>query len=328
VKRLTKSEIEARLLTGEELEWKDATKKKQNLKLATAKSRRLFEYLLASKVRAPTGLPLDFIKGLTTVVEAEDDPADKQTSTMTSISVSAWWLDSFKSEGFGGINIYGGPTFEYDFDGDSWLAEGPNGSGKSSIIGAIIWAMTGICPKDHLDITAEDQRPVYSVAGADETEKLVGNWPPIAAYPPSAEQLRTHPKVSVSLTFKNQDADKATVTRTLENGKVRTQSSEGFSVPPVLIDTGLRMPARLANIKFGEGANQLSTSVQRLTGLDDLIALGRLCEGLCNKAREYLAYQKKELATFKQDFERALGGVEYQRALIRAEQRQIMALKL
>jgi hypothetical protein len=57
------------------------------------------------------------------------------------------------------------------------------------------------------------------------------------------------------------------------------------------------MPVRLAALRLDEGRSRLTGAVQKLTGLDDLVAIGALVEGLCHKSREYLSYKKKELAT-------------------------------
>ncbi|WP_085031568.1 hypothetical protein [Ensifer aridi] len=308
--RLTKFEIEAHLLRGDELEWRDATRKKQKLRLSSATSRRLLRFLLDSTVRKPTELPADFVKGLSSTLKGASDPADDVPPQQTSDWKSAWRLESLETEGVGGVNVFGGPLFAYDFDGESWLAEGPNGSGKSSLLGAIIWAMTSIRPRDYVEMQADAVRPVYSLVTGDLVESQVGQWPPLAAFPTSPKELQLNPKVSVTLAFRDDDGNHAKVNRTLENGQVKGNRSQNFVVPPILIEAGLLMPARLASMKFGAGDSQLATSVQRLTGLDDLIAIGQLCEGLCNRGREYLSYKKKELSKFREDFNNALSEAE------------------
>ena len=62
--RLTKTEIEQSLLAGKKIEWKDAAGKKSSIVLDSAKQRRLFAYLLSSKVREVKGIPEDCVKGL------------------------------------------------------------------------------------------------------------------------------------------------------------------------------------------------------------------------------------------------------------------------
>lgn len=310
--RLTKSELENHLLRGDQLEWNDAARKKQKLKLSTAKTRRLFKFILDSNVRKPTELSEEFVGGLACALKSDTDPADEISTDEASSKLSSWRLHSIESEGLGGVNIFGGPTFTHDFEGESWLAEGPNGSGKSSLLGAIVWAMTGTRPRDFGEVSADDYRPVYSASGDDPAEKKIGDWPPFAAFPDRAKDLTVDPTVSVKLNFHDGEGNSSTVTRTLQDRKASGRRSPNFNVPQILIEAGLLMPARLAMMKFGEGGNQLAVSVQRLTGLDDLIAVGLLCEGLCNKAREYLSYRKKEFGTSRDDFESALAEVKFE----------------
>jgi hypothetical protein len=75
VPRLTKSDIERALLTGVAVPWSDASGKPASIQLVTAKQRRLFAYLLNSKVRDVKGLPLRFIEGLAAAHVAVGDPA-------------------------------------------------------------------------------------------------------------------------------------------------------------------------------------------------------------------------------------------------------------
>ena len=138
--RLTKSEIERTLLAGEPVKWQDAHGKECGLALETPEQRRLFAYLLGSKVREPKGLPADFIAGLSLSYDAQDTAPQRASPDAASKMASGpWRLQSIETEGFGGINIWGGTAFHYDFDQESLLLEGPNGSGKSSLLGAVIW---------------------------------------------------------------------------------------------------------------------------------------------------------------------------------------------
>jgi hypothetical protein len=71
----------------------------------------------------------------------------------------------------------------------------------------------------------------------------------------------------------------------------------------------LRMP----QIRFEKGQTPLTHAVQSLTGLDDLIDIGTLVDGLCHKGREYLSTNEKQVQHHKALFESALG--EAQRAI-------------
>lgn len=300
--RLTKSDIEHRLLTGASVAWQDASEKSHALVLGDPKERRLFAFLLGTKVREPTGLSQDFIDRLLAAYGGTDDPASTiATTTAAGSSAGPWRLQSIETEGFGGLNIWNGPPFSFDFDQESLLIEGPNGSGKSSLIAAILWALSGERPRDQADSGAHEPKPVF---GAND--KPVGDWPPIACYPPSAADLKSPPRVRVRLTFQNPQSEVAKVERTLDGGDVTPSIDPGFEVPSVLLETGLLMPARLARLRLDNGGGRLTDAVQKLTGLDDLVAIGALVDGLCHKSREYRSYKRKELTAATNGFNLAI----------------------
>ncbi|MGO9936175.1 MAG: hypothetical protein ACLPH3_00750, partial [Terracidiphilus sp.] len=83
-------------------------------------------------------------------------------------------------------------------------------------------------------------------------------------------------------------------------------TSAGFEFPSIFLETGLLMPARLATLRLSGRESRLTDAVQKLTGLDDLVAIGGLVEGLCHKSREYLSYRKKDLSTATNEFEQAI----------------------
>jgi hypothetical protein len=300
--RPTKSDIERKLLTGASVTWKDANKKDCHLLLGDSKQRRLFAFLLGTKVRQPNGLPHDFIEGLATAFAGSDDPASIVTASDSALpSTGPWRLQSIETEGFGGLNIWGGRPFCFDFDQTSLLVEGPNGSGKSSLIGAILWALSGERPRDHANSPAHEAKPVFGADG-----KPAGDWPPIACYPPSAADLKSPPRVRVRLAFQNPQGEVANADRILNGSKVSFTIDPNLAMPSILLETGLLMPARLALLRFDGRAGRLVDAVQKLTGLDDLVALAALVDGLCHRGREYLSYKKKELTPLKTEFNRAI----------------------
>ena len=56
--RLTKSDIDQKLIAGESLAWQDANKKNCSLVLGDIKERRLFTFLREARIRRPAGLQL------------------------------------------------------------------------------------------------------------------------------------------------------------------------------------------------------------------------------------------------------------------------------
>jgi hypothetical protein len=298
--RLTKLDLERKLLTGMAVSWDDGSKKKPQLLLSDPKARSLFQFLLKSSVRSPVELPDTFIKGLADAYESGRDPASSLSVTaVPGAGASIWKLHAIETEGFGGLNTWKGPVFRFEFDRESLLIEGPNGSGKSSFAGAILWALTGERPRDHADGSAHEVKPVFQKSDKD----CVGEWPPIACYPPTVAELSTSPRVRVRLEFMDDAGSTAIVERILESGAIKYSVDPRFEVPPVFIETGLLMPARLAVLRLSGGSSRLTDAVQMLTGMDDLVAIGSLVDGLCHKSREYLSYKKKELANAKKEFD-------------------------
>lgn len=300
--RLTKADIENKLLSGQSVDWSDSSGKKSRLELSTAAARRLLAYLLTTTVREPTNLSSEFISNLSLAFKRSDDPAvNAAAAGSTSSTAGPWRLQSIETECFGGLNIWGGPLFSFDFDKESILLEGPNASGKSSLVGAILWALSGERPRDQSDAIPHESKEVFGSDG-----KKAGDWPPIACYPNSVADLSTQPKVRVLLTFKDSRGVISTTERRLDAGKVTTTVDSQFKPPAILIETGVLMPARLGQMRFNEKESRLTDAIQKLTGLDDFVALGGLVEGLCHKGREYLSHRRKELQVAKESFERGI----------------------
>lgn len=306
--RLTKLEIQHALLAGRELAWTNAAGRRELIELKDPSQRRLFAYLLQSAVRDPRGLPEDFIAGISAAYAVEDDPASETDETASTVQTGPWRLQKIETEGFGGINICNGPAFSYAFDGESLILQGPNGSGKSSLVGAVLWAMTGDRPRDHATARPEDRADVLN-----NDNRKIGTWPPIACYPEEAGSLTGDPIVRVTLTFIDATGSTALVERRLENGQITGTRDAALNVPEVLIETGLLMPSRMPHIRLEKGHTPLTRAVQSLTGLDDLVDIGALVDGLCHKSREYRITNEKQVQHYKALFASALG--EAQRSI-------------
>jgi len=298
--RLTKSDIEQALKTGKTVSWKDASNKSLSITLDSAKQRRLFEFLLGSKAREVKGLSAEFVDGLAAAFIAPTDPATTpSTSGVAPGGSGPWKIQSITIEGFGGINAWNGSPFQWDLDRESLLVEGPNGSGKSSLAAAVIWALSGIRPRDQDDSASDMAHPVF---GLDD--KPAGDWCPVATYPDDLSNLKTPPKVSVTITFSNSSGLLANVSRSFDGKKTTYVADPALEIPDILLEAGLLMPARLPQLRLDEGKGRLTDAVQKLTGLDELIELGTFIQGLCHKGRDYLSYKSSELTAAKAEFER------------------------
>jgi energy-coupling factor transporter ATP-binding protein EcfA2 len=298
--RLTKADIERGLVTGKPVTWQESNNKSNSIQLDSAKQRRLFAFLLKSKVREVKGLPPDFVDGLANAFIAAGDPADEVVSAASAaLSNGPWKVYALTVDGFGGVNAWKGKPFTAKLDGESLLIEGPNGSGKSSLIAALIWGLTGERPRDQDDTSSDESRPVF---GADD--KHVGDWPPVATYPIELSDLKLKPVVSVEITFSDPAGTLAVAKRTFDGVQMAFTIDPVLYIPSILLEAGLLMPSRLPQLRLGEGRGRLTDAVQKLTGLDDLIELGAFVQALCHRAREYLAYKTVELAEAKGAFDK------------------------
>jgi energy-coupling factor transporter ATP-binding protein EcfA2 len=300
--RLAKADIEQGLLSGKLISWKDANNKPASILLDAAKQRRLFDYLLKSKVREIKNLSTEFIDGLAAAFVAVADPAADAASTAAGpTSRGPWKIHALKVEGFGGVNAWKGKPLDFTLDGESLLIEGPNGSGKSSLTAAIIWGLTGERPRDQGEGSCEEARPVF-----DADDKEAGQWSPVATYPTDLLDLKLPPFVSVEITFSNPAGNHAVAKRSFDGANTIVSIDPSLQIPSILVEAGLLMPARLPQLRLDEGRGRLTDAVQKLTGLDDLIELGTFVQGICHKSRDYLSYKTAELAAAKTEFDRQI----------------------
>jgi len=199
------------------------------------------------------------------------------------------------------VNLWNGKPFELAVDQESLLIDGPNGSGKSSLIAAIIWVLTGERPRDQGDGSLDQAKPVFDVTG-----KAAGTWPPVASYPPELAFLQTPPNVTVEIVLSNAAGRQASARRHFDGKNVTYNIDPALQIPTVLLEAGLLMPARMPHLRLDEGRGRLTDAVQKLTGLDELIEIGTFVQGLCHGGREYLSYQKAELASSEAEFDKQI----------------------
>lgn len=298
--RLTRADIERELLSGRSVAWQEASGKSSSITLDAAKQRRILDFLLKSRMREVKGLSVEFADSLAAAYDAAGDPADNAAASAAGIAGGGpWKIHALRIEGFGGVNAWKGKPLDFELDGESLLIEGPNGSGKSSLTAAIIWALSGERPRDQDATRADEGRPVF---GADD--KLAGQWPPVATYPTNLSDLKNPPSVAVEIIFADPAGVQASYKRSFDGKDMITVIDPSLSIPSILLEAGLLMPARLPQLRLDQGRGRLTEAVQKLTGLDDLIDLGAFIQGLCHKSRDYLSYKSTELAAARMEFDR------------------------
>jgi len=296
---ITLAEAVNTLLAGKEIAWtKVAEHKGGSVTLDTAGKRRLFEFLLKQDARSVAEGSDKLFPGLIAAWKDEArDPATAKTDGASTCTPGCWRLRKIESAGFGGLTLFSGPAFELDVNGESWCLEGQNGSGKTSLPSAILWALTGRRIREHMG-PIEDDGHRFPVL--DDSGKQIGEWPPLAAYPSSSADLRSVARVWVRLTFVNQTGEHAEAYRSTTvplHGEpvVEARVDQRLLRAPQLVETGLLMPCRLAQMGFADRSQSLYDSVTMLTGLDQL---ADIADGVANQlahgGRRFLRYAKDQ----------------------------------
>jgi len=309
---LTFQECINTLLAGDKLSWAAHDNHSGGgISLDTSSSRRLLEYLLTQSTEMVAGGNESLFNGLIEAWENEKhDPKSAQTGKTVTTEVGGFRLAHIETEGFGGLNLFGGQPFTLTINRQSWCLEGQNGSGKTSLISAIIWALTGRRIREHSGpITDKGLRePVYDSKG-----KKIGTWPPLASYPTHVADLVQDAKTRVKLVFMDGDGNEATAERSIiskADGAIETviqKIDARLLVAPQLVDVGILMPSRLAHLNFGEKSQTLYQAVKMLTGLDQLGAIGDGAAVLTHGGRKFLKYAKdKGISRIETDYSKRI----------------------
>ena len=124
---------------------------------------------------------------------AETEPAADQASGtsqaalpefVASATPPCWKIQRLRCQSIRGV-APPGEDFEFDFDGRSNLLYGPNGSGKSSLLGAILWVLTGEAVVDAAQPVPE--APLYRPGEGSTSGSKLRTWPIIATLPLEAD---------------------------------------------------------------------------------------------------------------------------------------------
>jgi len=304
------------LISGTELSWQKFEDHKAGaVTLATPGQRRLFEFLIKQpSSQVAEGSEALFVGLISAWADVTHDPAiAANQSTIVELS-GPWRLDRIESYGFGGLNSFNGPVFDLHVGTENWCLEGQNGSGKTSLMSVVLWALTGMRVREHEGLADDDGRraPVFDDKGVQ-----IGKWPPLAAYPANAGDLKSNVTIWAKLTFKDDKGNAAVAFRKVlcpagdADPKLEINIDPRLVSFPQLIETGLLMPARLPRISFGERSHSLYEAVKLLTGLDQLSDIADGAAGFTHGAKRFLKYAKDQgIDRQKAKFEESIAKAE------------------
>ncbi len=180
---------------------------------------------------------------------AETKSASDQTSgtpqaglpaIIASASPPYWKIMRLRCQSIRGV-APPGEDFEFDFHGSSNLLYGPNGSGKSSLLGAIIWVLTGEAIVDAAAPVVE--APLYRPVEGSTAGAKLRDWPIVVTLPSetdvtkakaqcSGELLLIRPSDGLSIHLRRQRMDPNSRLRwTVQPGTQSMTSHRSGSIP-------------------------------------------------------------------------------------------------
>lgn len=190
-------------------------------------------------------------------------------------------LGKIRASNFRGLQCFAGPEFEYDFSGKTHLLTGLNGTGKSSIIGAIVWALTGQLIWDR----TEPSFPPKLELGLYQKESsnvvvLKKNWPSEVALPGTTQGNYSEPTCWVELELVPMPTGAPIlVKRELRTGTVNSIITGLPDLDPLSIELSTLMPGRVNHIKFDE-SSKVAEILMTISGLDRINQIGIFAKGI------------------------------------------------
>jgi len=113
-----------------------------------------------------------------------------------------WRLHELKCRSIKGV-APAGEEFPFSFDGKSILLYGPNGSGKSSLLGAVMWVLTGITLTD--DPEQKEVSSIHRTSKGAKRGSKIRDWPTIATLPDTNDPSSCAPDSTATIQLKSSD---------------------------------------------------------------------------------------------------------------------------
>lgn len=191
-----------------------------------------------------------------------------------------WKLDHLSCRLIRGVDPSGEPL-DFPFGGRSTLIFGPNGSGKSSLLGAIVWVLTGQVITDADDDAEKVALYRPPRADADRGSKLC-DWPVVLTLPQSGSPAAATPQCSAELELRSTGGTVLWVRRSLSAGVETSRDGVSWAPRSSLADHGIAsldlQLSLIAPTVFGrltiEQAKDTRSLLSLMLGYDELEALG------------------------------------------------------
>ena len=226
--------------------------------------------------------------------QAEGIKKQQDETTQGNSEQPKWYIHSIECCSIRGIAHYG-ETFSFSFEGKSNLIYGPNGSGKSSLLGAVIWAFTGITITDASDDKQETDIH-KKTNGTKKGTKVRSGWPLISTLPESNDMGSIVPDSWVRVELKTKDQSKTLhIKRSLANGleagfdanaMKRCKDIEEYGVKPLDLQISLIAPTVLSRNTL-DNASDVIKILSMILGFDLLTDIGSLAANIGTNRTRY-----------------------------------------
>lgn len=258
--------------------------------LTGPEQKRMLNFFLNSKERSLGPFSDDYIEELKKAYSEETHTEEKTYKAANLQSVQQWHLNKIETKNYGGINVYEGQSFEFSFNSKGHIFQGDNGHGKTSLASSIIWAITGKtinCDKEP-DTSSNHPQPVKDISA---NPVQLPHWPPVCSYPSDQTKWKnSNANTQVSLEFINDNGDILLMERELlPSGETKVSCSHDLSqvgIAPLLIETCILMPNKIAHIKLDESQDIVDAIIQ-LIGLQPLVDLADHVDKLCFRGQNF-----------------------------------------
>ena len=226
---------------------------------------------------------------------SQESPAQDEGGTAT----SGYRLKAVECTSFRGIAPVG-ETVRFSFECASNLIYGPNGSGKSSLLGAVIWTISGHAVSDAHE--SSSTVPIHRPPSSGGTRRKIADWSVVATLPDGQISEQTIQECAASVELETLDgSSQLHVRRSLGEGlEVKLGESDWkacadlaeFGIQPLDIQLSLHAPNTFGRFTV-ENAPDTKSLLSLMLGFDGLEDLGDLSTTLSGN-RTRLA--NKELA--------------------------------
>ncbi len=202
-------------------------------------------------------------------------------------SKNAYVLKRLESTSFRGL-APAGQSVTFDFDGKSNLIYGPNGSGKTSLLGAVIWVMTGQAISDAQD--KNETAPVHTAPNSDGKRKKLADWAVVATLPDGGITKNTRQECSAQIELASSDGKSTLHLKRCHNSRCHNSELTArinddawkpcadltqFGIETLDLQLSLVAPATFARFTL-ENAPNTTSLLSLMLGYDDLENIGAM----------------------------------------------------